>query len=353
MGGALTAVWYCTREDVARALDSKESARNFGQIDRAVEAASRSIEGLTHRKFYPTTAIRYFGWPDRQMGRSWRLWLDADELISITTLSSGGTTIASTDYFLEPANTGPPFTHIEIDLDSTAAFGGTSGTHQRNITISGVFGHSAVDAPAGTLAAAISSTTATTCTVSDSAAIGVGHLVKVDSERMIVTGKTMVTTSQTLQTPVTASTADVSVAVTTGSSYAIDEVILLDSERMLVVDIAGNILTVKRAWDGSVLAAHTGSTIFAARLLTVERGAVGTTAATHTNGTAITRHVVPGLIRQLAVAEAINTVQQETSAYARVIGTGEGQREASGRGLAGLRDQVYTRHGRKVRIRVV
>jgi len=170
---------------------------------------------------------------------------------------------------------------------------------------------------------------------------------------MIVTAKSMLTTGQTLQTPLTISNADVTVAVTNGSAYNIGEVILLDAERMLIVDIASNNLIVKRAWDGSVLASHAGSTIFAPRSLTVTRGALGTTAAAHSDTTAITKHKVPVLIKQLAIAEALTALQQEGSAYARVVGSGEAQREASGKGLADLRNLVYTRYGRKIRARAV
>jgi hypothetical protein len=90
-------VWYCTREDVKSSLDSKESARNNGQVDRAIESASRAVEGLTHRRFYPETDTRYFDWPNAQYARPWRLWLDQHELVSVATLSSGGTTIAASD----------------------------------------------------------------------------------------------------------------------------------------------------------------------------------------------------------------------------------------------------------------
>jgi hypothetical protein len=125
----------------------------------------------------------------------------------------------------------------------------------------------------------------------------------------------------------------------------------LDSERMLIVDIAGNNLTVKRAWDGTVLAAHTGSSIYAPRTLTVTRGALGTTAAIHTTAAAITCHVVPGLVRELCIAEATNLLLQGASGYARTIGAGDYTKESSGTGLANLRDQVYAAYGRKSRIR--
>ena len=343
-------VSYASREDVKAALDVKETARANAQIDRLIKAASRSIEGLTHRFFFPWTGTKYFDWPNDQHANVGRLWLNQNELVSVSQLVSGGVDISATDYFLEPVNSGPPYNRLDLDLSTSAAFNSYL-THQQSIVITGVY-YQLDEVLAGSTAEALDAVE-TAVDVTDSAAIGVGHIIRVDSERMIVRGKTMLTTGQTLQTPLTASNADVIVAVTTGSAYAVDEVVLLDSERMLIVDIAGNNLIVKRAWDGSVLATHAGSTIYAARTLNVIRGALGTTAAIHNTASAINKHQPPGLVEQLCIAEALTAMQQEGSAYARVIGSGEGQREASGKGLADLRDQVYTRYGRKVRMRAV
>lgn len=346
-------IWYCTREDVKSALDFKETARNNGQVDRLIEASSGSIESLTHRKFFPWTGTRYFDWPSSQSGRSYRLWLDANELASVASIISGGTTIDLADIFLEPSAYGPPFTHLEVNLGAVSAFFDVGRTHQRNIAVNGVFAGCPDDyAPAGSLAEALDAIE-TSVDVTDSSAIGVGQLIKIDDERMTVTGKMMLSTAQTLQTAVGASMAETDIKVTDGTAYAVDEVILLDSERMLIVDIAGVHLIVKRAWDGSVLAAHTGSTIYAPRTLTVERGVLGTTAATHLTSTAIRKFIVPGLVRQLAIAETINGLQQEGAAYARVVGSGDAQRESSGKGLSDLREQVYWRYGRKIRSRAV
>jgi len=343
-------VSYCTREDVKMSLDVKETARANAQIDRLIKAASRSIEGLTHRFFHPWTGTRYFDWPNDQYAKTGRLWLNQHELVSVTSLTTSGTAISASDYFLEPVNSGPPYSHVDLDLSSSAAFD-AGQTYQQSIAITGVF-YRLDETTAGSLAEALDSSE-TGVDITDSALIGVGDIIRVDSERMIVRGKSMLTTGQTLQTPVTASNADVTIAVTTGSAYSVDEIILLDSERMLIVDIAGNNLTVKRAWDGSVLASHTGSTIYALRTLNVIRGVLGTTAATHDTASAINKHQPPGLVNQLAIAETLTALQQEGSAYARVVGQGEGQREASGKGLADLREQVYTRYGRKVRMRAV
>ncbi|WP_084965262.1 hypothetical protein [Thermoactinospora rubra] len=357
---AVTRVCYCTREDVQRALDVKETARTHRQIDRAIESASDAIDGgrganrgagILKRRFYPEVATKTFDWPNSQRARPWRLWLDQHELISISTLTAGGTTIPASDYFLYPGD-GPPYNRLEIDLDSSAAFS-SGDTHQRAISIAGTWNYGDDTAPAGTLAAAVSTTTATTINVSDSSAVGVGDLIKVDSERMLVTGKSMLTTGQTLQVDLAASNTAVTVVVTNGSAFNVDEVILLDSERMLIVDIAGNSLTVRRAWDGSNLATHSGSTIYALRTLTVTRSAYGTTAATHSNAAAVSRQVYPPLVRDLAVGLALIELLGEQAGYARTAGSGENQREVTGRGLAQLRADAVAAFGRKARVRAV
>lgn len=354
----MTAPWYATREQLKRALDVKETARSDAQIDRALESASRTaVEGMLHRRFYPELTTRYFDWPNGQYAKPWRLWLEDNELISVTTLTTGGTTIAASDFFLRRSDnkSEPPYNLLELDLDSNAAFGG-SATQQRDIAIYGLYGHSNNETTAGTLAATVSSTTATTITVDGpaSAALGVGSLLRVDSERMIVTGRAQVTTGQTLQAALTAQANAVTVQVTTGSAYSADEVLLLDSERMLIVDVAGNNCTVKRAWDGSVLAAHTAPTIYAPRTLTVVRGALGTTAAAHSSAAPVYRWDPPGPANALTIAEAMNTLLQEQAGYGRTVKTAGGRNVAAEASALGtLRDQVYTSHGRKGRVRAV
>lgn len=346
-------VWYTTIEDVQSALDSKETARNAAQIARQIEGASRSIEGFLHRKFYPLVATRYFAWPNIHQGVPWRLWLDGDELISVTTLTSGGVTIASSDYFLEPANSGPPYTHVEIDLDSSAYFGGSS-THQRSVAITGLFGYSNDEVSIGTLAEDLDSSE-TDVDVSDSSTVGIGDIIRVDSERMIVTGKSMLDTGANLVGSSTAQQNDTTQIVDDASGFHEGEIILMDSERMLIVDISGNNLTVKRAWDGSVLGSHNNSDIYAPRTLRVDRGVLGTTAATHDNGTAIARFVVPGLIKRLCTAEALGGILQENSGFAQVVSNSDTGKTTApwGMGLPDLRKQAYAAHGRKARTRAV
>jgi hypothetical protein len=353
---------YTTRERVKRALDVAETARSDAQVDDAIDAASRMIDGyapgagLLKRRFYPEVTTRYFDWPGETFARPWRLWLNAHELISVTTLTAGGTTIVAADYFLRPDH-GPPYTHVEIDLDSSAAFA-AADTHQRAIAITGTFGHSAEEETAGALAEALdASETGVDVTAAGSVALGVGSILKVGDERMIVTDRSMLDTGQNLTTTsLTAAVNNVTVTVADGTGFAVGEVILLDSERMLVVDIAGNNLTVKRAYDGTVLAAHTHTTtdIYAPRTLTVTRGALGTTAAAHDTAAAITRHVVPALVAELCLAQALVNLGLRSTGYSDTAGAGETSRPvAGGRGLRAIRDDAVTAYGRQARKRAV
>ncbi|MVO84190.1 hypothetical protein GPA10_05235 [Streptomyces sp. p1417] len=352
----MTQPWYATREEIKAELDVRETARSNARIDRALDDATDAVHGLCHRTFYPVAATRYFDWPNSQSGTSWRLWLDASEVVSVTSLVSGGATIPDTDYFLEPNVSGPPYNRIEIDLASSAALGG-GDTHQRDVGISGVWaGCALVETQAGaTVEGLDASETGIDVDAATAAAVGVGSLLRIDSERVIVSGRSQLDTGQTLGGGgLTIQNSAVTVAVASGAAFAVGETILIDGERMRVDDIAGNTLVVTRAWDGSAIAAHSvGATIYAPRTLTVQRAALGTTAATHNSGASVHRWDPPGPVRQLSVAEALTSLLQGRSGYARTAGTGEWERETTGRGLKDLRERVYASHGRKARVRSV
>lgn len=345
----------CTREDVARATDQRETARNWPSVDRAIEAATDAVTSLCQRDFIPWTGTRYFDWPDLNRSKPWRLWLNRNELVTATAVVAGGVALTpNTDYFLRRSDgrEEPPFTRLELNRSGAASFPSASG--QRDIAITGIYGHSADTSPAAALAEALDASE-TGVDVTTSAGVGVGDLLVIDSERLTVTDKTMLDTGIDAATGLAASSGDVSLTLsTTTNAPTMGETILLDSERMLVVDIAGSTLTVKRGWDGSVLAAHaSGTSIYAPRTLTVLRGAQGTLTDTHSSSATVHRHVWPALVRQLAVGEAIAWGEQEGAAWARTAGSGDSEREVSGRGLQKLRDQVLAAYGRQARKRAV
>lgn len=350
--------WYATREEIKAELDVKETARSNARIDRALADATEAIEaGLTHRVFYPVLDTRKFDWPPRAGATPWILRLNANELISVTSLTSGGVAIASSDYLLRRADdkAEPPYTRIEINLSSNATFGG-GATYQQDITITGLFGYRNDETPLGVTTEALDATeTGIDVDAATSAAVGVGSLLRIDTERVIVTARAQLDTGQTLGGGgLTNQNNSVTVTVQSGAAFAAGETILIDGERMRVDEVAGNTLIVARAWDGSTIAAHSaGTAIYAPRTLTVARGALGTTAATHLTAATVYRWDAPGSVRQLCVAEALTDLLQGRSGYARTAGSGENEREMSGRALQDLRGRVYASHGRKARTRAV
>lgn len=346
--------WITTREVVKAATDSKRTAYNDNQVDRAIASATLTVEGTLRRKFYPRHGIFYKNYPNYPSGsgNTFTVELEEDEVVSVSALTSGGLTIASTDYFLEPINSGPPYDRIEIDLGSSASFNG-GPTWQRNVAITGVRAFWSTENPAGALAEALDSSE-TLVDVTNSTLIGVGNVLLCESERMIVTGKQLIDTTVNLGGNIAATQSVDTVGVADGTAFAVGEVILIDSERMLIRDIAGNNLIVRRAYDGSTLAAHTaGADIYAPRTLQVERGALGTTAVAHNTATALTVHAVPGLVEEFGVAVALVNLGQREAGYARTIGSGESERETSGRGLSQIRRDAISAFRRVIRSEAV
>jgi hypothetical protein len=348
-------IWYATREDVKDALDAKETARANSKIDRAIGAASTAVEGLCHRRFYPEQASRSWDWPNGQGAAAWRLWLDDNELISLTSLTSGGRPLDLEDVLLRRSDgrDEPPYTHIELNIGSNATFGG-GPTSQRDITVTGLFGYRNDETTLGTHGGITSGATTLTVDALTSATVGVGSVLRLDDERVTVTARSMATTGQTLTAPVDAQMKTTTIPVADGSAFAEGELILVDGERCKVDEIAGNTLIVRRAADGSTIAAHDAATpVYAPRSLRLRRGMLGTTAAAHTAGGSVVRWDPPALVNELTIAQATTNLLQGAAGYARTVGSGEGTREAAGRGLAAIRDDTYTAHGRKARSRAV
>lgn len=353
-------IQYCTRESVKTALDEAETARSNAQIDDAILSGARDVEGLCNREenaFAPTLATHYFDYPSRtSRAPSWRLRFDGLTLISASavTTDNGVTSLTAGQYYLEPVNQ-PPYTSLEINLGGSGSF--SSGlTTQRATGVTGIWGWTNVNTAIGTLTATLAASPTATAALSwTTARFGVGDILLIGTERMVITERTFVDSTQNLQTSVTASDADVTIAVTDGTAFAVDEIILIGAERMRVIDIAGNNLIVKRAQDGSQLDDHTATTddIYALTGVELDRAQLGTTLAAHAAADVVYRWKPPPLLASLNRAYALNTLLQERSGYARVAGTGENAREFTGRGIAALEADVRRVFGLKARHRAI
>lgn len=338
-----------------RAADIKAAAYLSDEVDRAVAAASLAVDKVCNRgdatraAFAPWTGTRTFSWPNAGQFNSFKFYLNELTLLSQSAITSAGDDVTS-DVFLEPTSSGPPYSRIEINRDSSSFLDSGDASGQRSLVVTGVWGYCDTERAnsAWTLTTGV---TGTPTSVTIKAPLGVGDTIRIDSERMIVTDRTWVTSSQTGS--LASSQGSQSLAVSDGTAFLAGEELLLDAERMLVRDVVGNTLIVQRAVGGSTLAAHTSATIYYSRTFTVERGAVGTTTASHSTSAAVYIHQPPALIEQLTIAYALDQRAQESSVYARTVGMGDSERNATGLGLKDLETRVVDAFGRKIRHRAV
>lgn len=341
---------YATVERVMRAADIKASAFVKDEIIDALESSSDAVDRLvnlgdaTRPAFAPWKGEITFDFPTSNNGNAFKFFLNQFRLHSLTELTSGGDDLTS--LALPWPASGPAYSAIEINTDGDDNLdAGDAGTGQRSLVADGVWGVFGEDRSRSTwtLGASINASV-TTATLN--APIGIGSIVTIGTERMIVEDRAWADSTQTASA-LTANVGAQSITVATGSAFLAGEEILIDSERMLVREVAGNVLTVQRASSGSTLAAHSnGAAIYWQRSCTVERGALGTTAAAHTSGDAVVIYRAPALAEQLTVAYAIDRRAQESAGYARTVGQGDSQRQVSARGIVDLERRLIERYGR-------
>lgn len=352
-------IWYATREQVTASLEIFSVARAYPIIDAKIAAASISVEGRLHRRFYPEVRTIKADWPNYSLSPSWDFNLWDNEIISLVALVSGGVSINIADAILRRADekVEPPYSMLQINLASNAAFS-AGMTFQQSLQITALTGYNDTDVsiPSAALGGNINS--AVTALVLNPVAgvydVGVGSIVLIGTERLVLTRRSMSDTTVNTAGTLAAQQNAVSLSVTDGTNFAVDETILVESERMRIVDIAGNVLTVNRAWDGSILATHaSGLDVYALRTFTARRGALGSVAAAHTAADSVYAHAFPPLVNELCIAETVTLLEQNAGGYARVIGSGASARETKGEGLADIREQATIAYGRKGRIGVI
>lgn len=346
---------YCTREDVKTAVDIQSSIADNIHVDSAIQGAVGDIFGLCHRWFHNVDTTKYIDWPNYMYSYPWKVYFDEAELADVTVnvpvVTSGGNVIPNADIFWGDPQYSPPYTYMELNRATTAAFGqGT--TPQRDIAITGTFGYWLSSKTIGSLAANVASTTVGTATVSNGALVGVGDTLTIDTERLLVSERAMADTG-TAQVSgcTTAVNNDNILVVGDGTKVNVGETIQLDAEWMLVKSITGNNISVERAYDGTTIATHSTAEVYASRLLTVLRGQFGTTAATHASTTTITALLVPPQVHELAIAYSLVYMAQKTAAYARALAAQS--TAVPGQGIAALEARVMAAYGRSARQRVI
>lgn len=334
---------YATVEAVRTATGNTTTFYD-ASIARAIASASQSIDGAMHRTFWPTIGTRYLDWPQTP-GSTGRLWLGAHEAASLSqvAVNNGATVLPSNTWFLRRSDEidEAPYDQLQIDLGTSGYF--SSGTTtQRAIVLTGTFCGCPVTSRSVTTLAEDLDTSETAVDVADGSGLGTGSLVLVGTEYMQVVSMQWLDSGQNLAAGLDARNSSTTLTMT--GAHA-GETLLVDGERMRVIDVAGTTVVVERS-TGALAAHSIGADIYVLRTLNVTRGAQGSTAATHLSGATVGVHPVPELIESLAIAEAIAQGQQDGAAWARTAGTGDNQSEFRGVGLRDIRDRAKTAYGR-------
>lgn len=338
---------YATREALKAAAGWAGVAYD-ADVDRLLETHAENVDRDYGRHFYPRIETRRYDWPSNRQAAPRILWFDED-FLSVTSMVASGVTISASDYLLRRPwdDPGEPYDRLELDEDSTATFGSAG---QDALVVTGVTGFCDAEAPAGAVGTGGITDSATTLPVTDASKVGVGDLLKIGSERILVADRAFVATGATLSADVDDSASTTTIAVTSGTSVNAGEIVLVGSERWYVETAASGQLTVRRAQDDSGLDTHSsGAAILAARTLTVVRGMYGTTAAAHSAAAAITRHVPPQPIVAMVIAAAIAERTQESAGYGASIGPG-GQTTPERIAYLDLRKRTKERYERVRRV---
>lgn len=326
---AISRPGYTSREVVKVALELTSSTDDFA-VDLAIAQASEKIDGQLRRVFYPTYDTRYFDYPNDQLAESGELWLEGDELVDVTTFNSGGQVIPPANYLLYP---NVPYNRVVMNRAVNASF--TSGaTYQKSIAITGTFGYTNSEVLATTLVASIDASQ-TLVTVANSASVGVGQLIRVGVERMLIIGKRLIDSGQDLLVSMENTPSQNAVSVTDASTFNVGETIQIGAEPMVITSIAGNVLYVKRS--STEMESHlVNSTIYVPRQLELIRASTGTTAASASTSAEVYLLTPPHTIQQLCLAEAVTTYLQSATGYARSLGSGSSDGKPAGAGLTEL-----------------
>lgn len=309
---------YCSVSEVLSDLERPGTA-DEAKVLRYIRDASQFLERQFDFPILPQIEDRSF----RGEGND-TLFLETP-LLRVTSLTHDGDALtAGVDYSLEPQERwwrNGPYSRLLADPDSLllGAWLDLAGAVQ----IAGWWGlyDEAVSVPVSAVSQLIG---ATTIEVSDGSQVSPGMLLKVGDEFEEVTGlQAASATGATLNGAIDEQ--DEEITLSDGSLVAVGETIKVNFERMLVLDIAGHELAVKRAYANTRRASHlTAAAVYAQRSYTVSRGANGSTAAAHA-AAAVYRQVPPGDVNYLCREMASLMWIKAGTQFAGRQGTADGE----------------------------
>lgn len=337
-------IWYASLTEVKRAADIPASPLYDLKVSDVMSEATDAVESLCSRVFYPTLATRYFPWPQDRTQSPSLLRLGSSEAISLVSVVNGdGSTIDTSRLKLikeGQVDDGPPYNAIHID----GSFVTNGSFPDRSIAATALYGHQLNERSAAVTTTNLSGSTVD---ISNTSLIGVGSLIRIGNERLVVLQRGWKNTGNITPVTLDDEESDDRFTLSIGSTLNVGEELFIDNERMLITEIIGNDVIVDRGAYGSVLRVHSGqTTVYVNRSLTVERAVLGTTSTDTLSGAGVQLFVFPPLVRQLCRAEALNIIQQDAASYGSRSGSNQGDMPMSIKGLQDLREKVRSKYAR-------
>lgn len=280
---------------------------------RKIRAASEWIEGEIGT-FIPITATRSFDGNGKR-----HLFLDPP-LLSVTSITHDGDTLAASDYLLYPRDRhweDGPYTRISIDPDASGI-----SVWKRELDVVSIVGewgrYDKSEATGATVQDNPLSDSATTLEVDDASLVTPGESLLIEDEQILVTGYSGSGTDTAKNLAADVGANDGSLTLETGHGLNAGEILRINSEQFYVSGLVGaTTVLVKRAWNATKRATHSsGGDVFVYRTFSIDRAINGTTAASHTQNTAISRYVAPGPIAYLATQIASLMIRKASTGYA-------------------------------------
>jgi hypothetical protein len=180
---------YCTLTEFLRYITPpgqtlNEDAPDDAVVEFSIVAASRRIDDLTGRMFYPHMEIDYYDIPPDNT-----IWF-GDDVLTVTSFINGDlTTIASTEYILYPPNDYPKYKLKLRDNSNILLVANSSNSAEQVLRVNAMLGyHESYLIRAwkqmGTLGAAWASTTTLTATLTASHTLEKrgGQIIRIDNE---------------------------------------------------------------------------------------------------------------------------------------------------------------------------
>jgi hypothetical protein len=227
---------YCTLAQLRDHLASSDIDQDRGDDARLrgyIRRASRRIERhCNDRLFYPRLDTQYFNYQS-----AYELILN-DDLLEVSSLTAGGTSISASNYYLYPLNKYPKW-KIEMDLSGSTIFD-YSSTLQKAVTVVGTWGwhddwDNAWQDTSDTVEDNPLTAGASTITVNNIAGddaygftprFAPGHLLKIESEYIAVTAVNWTDETLTVIRGVNGTTAAEHVQNTTIYTYRPAEIVV-------------------------------------------------------------------------------------------------------------------------------